>query len=491
VEGNAAEQSTGQASVDRQFLNLRKMDKRIMIGAAIAAVIAIAAVVLMTAPRQGGIVGCTEEAKICPDGSAVGRVAPTCEFAPCPGTGPLPLPPITGNADDTGATPSGIMTVVDANNQFAFEMYSKLNSEPENAGKNLFFSPYSISTALAMTYEGAVGQTANEMATVFHFPTDAGVRRSAYARIYNSLNAPGGTSELSTANALWAQKDYSFLDSYFSTVGKYYMGNVTNLDFIAKTEESRITINKWVEAQTKNRIVDLIPQGILTPMTRLVLTNAIYFKGKWATQFKPDNTHDGDFRVSGSKTVTAKMMSLSGTSFNYTEDGLMQVLELPYDGNDLSMLVLLPKGDDISSMEASLTAEKLSQIKSGLRETELPVTLPKFKFETKSFLAEILKAMGMPTAFDPNSADFSGMNGALPGTEESLYISAVIHQAFVEVNEEGTEAAAATAVIMTKATAVMPSVIFTADHPFIFLIQEKSTGEILFLGKVTDPTAAN
>ena len=381
--------------------------------------------------------------------------------------------------DDSGASQEKVNAVVNANNQFALELYSKLNEE--NAGKNIFFSPYSISVALAMTYEGARGQTAEEMQSVLHFPADPEVRRPAFARIYNQINKRGKKYKLSTANALWAQKDYPFLDEYFNTVEKYYGGKVTNLDFVGDPENSRITINKWVEAQTNNKIKDLIPEGVIDAATRLVLTNAIYFKGTWFKQFDKKNTVERDFKISPTNSVKVQMMHLDDkkAKFNYTETKDLKILELPYSGGDLSMLILLPK-DSIEQLESELTIENLNNWTARLKEEEVSIYLPRFKFETKYFMAKTLREMGMSSAF--GNADFSGMTG-----RRDLYISNVIHQAFVEVNEEGTEAAAATAVVM-KEVAIMKK-LFNADHPFIFIIREKETGNILFLGRVSDPTS--
>ena len=370
-------------------------------------------------------------------------------------------------------------SVVEANNQFSFELYSKYKSKDGN----IFFSPYSISTALAMTYEGARGKTADEMQAVFHFPKDETLRRNSFLESYNGINKEGKAYTLKTANALWAQKDYPFLDSYFSLVKQYYGGNVTNLDFAGQTEESRLTINKWVEEQTNNKIKDLIPKGILDSLTRLVLTNAIYFKGMWVMQFDKAKTIEKDFEISPGKTVKAMMMSLTGEEavFKYAEEEDLQVLELPYKGEELSMLILLPKKGGMDSLEAILNAQQISELRKGLHKQRVDVYLPKFKFETKYFMKDTLKKMGMPTAFSM-AADFSGMNG-----KKELYIYQVIHQAFVEVNEEGTEAAAATAVVMRLKSMAPMKIIFNADHPFIFLIQEKDTGNILFLGRVSEP----
>jgi serpin B len=328
------------------------------------------------------------------------------------------------------------------------------------------------------------------MQQVLHFQENDLDRRSSFASFYNTINAGNKEYQLSTANALWAQKDYPFLEEYLKVNKQYYSAKVTNLDFKTKTEESRQTINKWVEEQTNNKIKNLIPQGNIDPMTRLVLTNAIYFKGDWKLQFDKTKTKKEDFKVNETKTVQADMMRLKEgkEKFNYGENEQLQIIELPYKGEKLSMLVVLPKESNLQGIEEELNSEKLSEWKKLLTKKEVYVYLPKFKFETKYFMAENLSKMGMPTAFS-SDADFTGMIDANK-TDEKLYISSVIHQAFVQVDEEGTEAAAATAVIM-KVTSAGPMEIpeFRADHPFIFIIQENSTDSILFMGKVVDPTA--
>jgi serpin B len=384
--------------------------------------------------------------------------------------------------DDTGATKEGVNAVVNANNQLAFELYSQFKEESKDS--NIFFSPYSISIALTMTYEGAKGQTAEEMQSVLHIPEDANVRRPNFARIFNEINKKDKKYKLSTANALWAQKDYSFLKEYTNNVEKYYGGKVTNLDFTRESEKSRQIINKWVEDQTNNKIKDLIPKGVLNAYTRLVLTNAIYFKGTWVKQFDEKETKEDDFRIDSSNTVKVSMMRLigDGVKFNYAETDEIQILEMPYRGKDVSMLIILPKGNNFANIEKSITLEKLSEWKNMLNEQRVDIFIPRFKFKTKYFMAKALSDMGMPTAFG-STADFSGMDGT-----RDLFIQNVIHQAFVEVNEEGTEAAAATGVVM-GITSVGPRIpIFRADHPFIFIIQESETGNILFLGRVSDPS---
>jgi len=375
---------------------------------------------------------------------------------------------------------SDVNNVVNSSNQFAFDLYSNLKGEKGN----IFFSPYSLSTAMAMAYEGARGQTAEEIRQVFHYPDDINVLRRGYTETINQINKKDKKYELRTANALWAQKSYPFSPEYFKTVEKYYGGKVTNVDFARDTENSRLTINKWVEDQTNNRIRDLIPQGAINSLTRLVLTNAIYFKGNWETQFPKKNTKEADFRVSADKKVRVPMMFIREGKFNYTENEALQLLELPYAGNELSMLVLLPR-NELSEVEPYLKADKIKNLKENLRQEEVDVYLPRFKFETKYLMGGeqgILGRMGMPTAFSETQADFSGMTG-----RPDLYITEVVHQAFVEVNEEGTEAAAATGIIM-GAKAVLIKKVFRADRPFIFFIQEKRTGAILFFGRVMEPT---
>ena len=369
---------------------------------------------------------------------------------------------VTPTADDSGVTPEGINSVVDANNQFAFDMYLEFK---EKEG-NIFFSPYSISTALTMTYEGAKGTTAEEMQTVLHIPENPEIRRPAFASIYNEIN----------------KKDKKYMLST-NTVERYYGGKITNLDFISESEKSRQIINTWIEDNTNNKIKNLIPPGVLNTNTRMVLTNAIYFKGNWVKQFDIKNTREEDFKTSSGNNVRASMMSLTekDTKFNYAETDNLQVLEMPYVGEEVSMLVFLPKEDNLSALEESLNFEKISELKGTLKEQQIKVYFPKFKFEIKSTLNEPLRNLGMISAF--NNADFSGMDGT-----KDLQISAVIHQAFVEVNEEGTEAAAATGVVMGT-TSIGPRIpIFRADHPFVFLIQERKSGNILFMGRVSDPT---
>ena len=395
--------------------------------------------------------------------------------------------------DDIGSTQEGVQEVVDANNRFAFDLYSELDKSDQ---KNIFYSPYSISTALAMTYEGAKGETADQMKSVFHFP-ESDILRPNSAAIYNDINKVNEAYELKTGNALWVQYDFQLLEEYTDRVEQYYGGKTENLDFAEETEKSRQIINSYIEEQTNNKIKDLIPKNILSSLTKLVLTNAIYFKGTWEWEFDDSDTREQDFRVTANDTVKTPMMSMKPDEarFNYADLEKLQILELPYKGEEISMLILLPKqgeeydfetGEstvyDYTLNDIELSIEKLEEYKSEMQETNLDsVALPKFEFDTKYFMGDTLSLMGMPIAFS-SGADFSGMNGI-----KQLFISNVIHQAYVKVDEKGTEAAAATAVVM-KDTAAMPRNVFRADHPFIFIIQEKETGNILFMGRVVDPT---
>jgi serpin B len=286
------------------------------------------------------------------------------------------------------------------------------------------------------------------------------------------------------ANSLWPQQGYPFLDEYLALLRKHYGVAITAVDYQRAAEEARTRINDWVAAKTEERIQNLIPPGILDGLTRLVLVNAIYFKGKWQTQFKEADTQDDAFRVAAEQTVQAPMMS-KRVKARYASQSAFDILELPYVGGEVALVVLLPKEiDGLQALEAELSAENVARWLDALTERDVFVFLPRFQMTSRFRLDKTLAAMGMADAFREIAADFSGMDGQL----HWLYIGAVLHQAFVEVNEEGTEAAAATAVVMeTKAMPVrLP--IFRADHPFVFLIRENRTGSILFAGRLVDPT---
>ena len=379
-------------------------------------------------------------------------------------------------------TPDGAGNVAAGNNQFAFDLYRHLADDPVYAGENLFFSPYSISSALAITCEGARGTTADEIGAVLHLPANGTLRREGFAAIDAGLNQGSGNYTLRTANALWAEKTYAFLPEYIDVAARWYGANVTNLDFIENPGGSREAINRWVEEKTEEKIRDLLPPGSIDSMTRLVITNAIYFKGTWAEQFNPDRTTEEGFRVDSGTTVPVRMMH-GDAIYPYTETEALRVLEMPYacgNGTELSMLVLLPKEDDLVAVEENLDAEKVMNLRESLTSQQVEVFFPKFTLETEYSLPRALAAMGMPTAFT-DDADLSGMDGT-----RDLFITGVFHKAFVDVNEEETAAAAATGIAVGGG--VTP--VFCADHPFVFLIIEKDSGAILFMGRIVNPESS-
>ncbi len=387
-------------------------------------------------------------------------------------------------ADDSGATVEGIEVVEKANNEFALKLYSKLAKD--NEGENLFFSPYSISTALAMTYEGAESKTAEEIREVFGFPEEDDARRPAMAALYNRLNPENPEYELKTANALWIQDSFKILNDFTDTIERYYVGSAKNVDFEGDTEKSRETINDWVAQKTNDIINELFPEGSITPLTRLVLTNAIYFKGDWVMEFDEDLTEDSPFRVNDTTTVDVPMMRSIERKYGYYEDDSVQILELGYKGDRLSMLVILPEDEDLASLEETISLEKVSEWREGIVERDLNIYLPKFKLDTKYDLKKQLDSLGMPLAFTPpsqNGADFSGITG-----KRDLFVGAIVHDAFISVDEVGTEAAAATGVEMRLEMAMEGPPVFRANRPFLFLIQEKESGNILFLGRVINPS---
>jgi serine protease inhibitor len=383
-----------------------------------------------------------------------------------------------------GTDSPGVASAVGGNTRFALDLYRILRPTPGN----LFLSPYSISVALAMTYAGARGETAAQMARTLGFDPDQKELHAAFAALEARLREVGkrGAVQLSVANRLWPHRKYAFLKDYLGLLRRFYGVRVTPVDY-GDEEAARRTINAWVEEQTRHKIRDLIPPGVLTDLTRLVLANAIYFKGSWSSPFEVSLTSAAPFRVTPDQQAQVKMMARK-TGFGYREFSGLQVLDLPYAGDDLSMIVLLPSEQDaprgrdaLAQLEDALTAENLERWTGNLIETEVQVFLPRFEVTFSVRLDGALVSLGMADVFS-GQADFSGMDGS-----KELYIGAVLHKAFVVVNEEGTEAAAATAVIVFGLSMPRPAPVFRADHPFLFLICEKRTGSILFLGRVVNP----
>lgn len=361
-------------------------------------------------------------------------------------------------------------------NQLTFDLYKQLSAQEDG---NLFLSPYGVASALAMVYGGARGETAQQMDDTLHFGGQ-GATHPAFSFLREKLNGiqKKGDVQLSVANSLWPQEDYTFLPDYLGMTKEFYGSEIVAVDFKGDTEAARLRINNWVEAKTMDRIKNLIKENMLTASTKLVLANAIYFKGNWANSFDPKMTRQALFTVKPGTEAMVSMMMRSD-DFNRAQGKDFQALELPYEGNDLSMLILLPeKAGGLPALENALNAETLASLEFNKR--EVMVQLPKFKQESTLELGRHLAAMGMPLAFS-DQADLSGMNG-----KGGLFIDWVVHKAFVEVNEEGTEAAAATAVGIRPTS--MPAM-FIANHPFLFLIRENSTGTILFIGRVADPSS--
>jgi len=389
------------------------------------------------------------------------------------------LTPLVCNGQESevpGADPA--RELASGNSAFALDLYQALRDRPGN----LFISPYSVSSALALTYGGARGNTATQMAEALHFGLEGGSLHEAFGSLNGDLKergTPGGI-ELSLANALWGQKDEKFLDSFTDLGRKHYGAELRSMDFAGDPGGAVEEINTWASDETGGKITDLIEPGMLNAATTLVISNATYFNGGWASKFESKKTWEEPFWVASDSSAMVDMMHQT-RRFRYTETSELKILELPYVGGDLSMIVLLPKErTGLAGAERFLTLKSLRIWLRQLREEDLIVSLPRFKAGSDLLLNDALRGLGMTDAFSAGSADFSGMAGS-----KDLFIDAVVHKAVVEVAEEGTEAAASTAVVMKKGPAPKQ---FRADHPFIFMIRDKTSGSILFLGRIVDPT---
>jgi serpin B len=377
--------------------------------------------------------------------------------------------------------------LVAGNSAFALDLYQRLAQE--QGDENLFYSPYSISLALAMTYAGARGQTEQQMADTLHYtlpqdrlhPAFNALDQALISRGEGAAGQDGEGFRLNIANAIWGQESYTFLEPFLDTLAQNYGAGLRVLDFAGAPEMARVIINDWVSEKTEGRIEELIPQGALSPVTRLVLTNAVYFNAAWARPFEAGLTSDGAFHLLDGGEANVPMMHQTA-SFGYAAGPGYQAVELPYDGNELSMVVLVPDAGDFRAFEASLDAERLAEIVGALEHHEVALTMPRFGFDASFGLNDALQAMGIEDAFS-DAADFSGMTG-----DTELFISSVIHQAFVSVDEAGTEAAAATAVVMAAKGLPSEPVQLTVDRPFIFAIRDIQTSALLFVGRVLDPS---
>lgn len=385
---------------------------------------------------------------------------------------------IYASPDSVALNSGDVAAVVQGNNAFAFDLYTVVAHEKGN----LFLSPFSISSALAMTYAGARGQTASQMEKALHFDSASAGLNSGFSELMKRFNASGKSYQLSVANALWGQTGILFYPEFVNVTEKYYGAGFMEVDYAGNTEGARRAINSWVEAKTNNKIVDLIKEGVLDSLTRLVLTNAIYFKGRWELQFRPEETKEAPFYVTAEVKPNVAMMYQLG-EFRYAETDDLQILELPYVGGEMVMNIVLPRPHtDLASLESSLHTAQFESWLETMSVKTVEVFLPRFKMERDLSLGGTLQSLGMKDAFSENDADFSGMSTTF------LYITQVIHKAFVEVNEEGTEAAAATAVVMgTKSAAMDEPPVFRADHPFFFVIRDVHSGSILFMGRLADP----
>jgi serpin B len=389
-------------------------------------------------------------------------------------------------ADESEIADVDLNQLAAGNRAFALDLYHELQSSKDN----LFFSPYSISSALAMTYAGAEGNTAEEMATVLHFLLEENKLHSAFNALDQSLQDlakqeipqdAGEPFQLNIANAIWGQKSYHFESDFLDTLAANYGAGLRLLDYIQEPEQSRQSINEWISEQTQERIQDLIPQGAINADTRLVLSNAIFFKASWLEPFEESLTEDKLFYSLGGDRMVSMMSLGSDVSFLYYQGEGFQAVDLPYQGGQTSLLVLLPDQGNFKEFEARLNTDQLDQIIRDLAYRPMYLSFPKFEFESEVNLTSTLAEMGMPNAFN-EGADFSGMTGA-----KELFISDVFHKAFVSVDEDGTEAAASTAVVMRLTSAPDNPLLLEVNRPFLFLIRDHQTDSILFLGRVLEP----
>ncbi len=390
------------------------------------------------------------------------------------------------------ATAGDLATLVEGNNRFAFDLYQALREDTDG---NLIFSPYSVSQALAMVYAGARGDTEREMQDTLHFLLPQGDLHPAFNALDLALarqaedaardDEEGQPFRLNIANAIWGQEGHEFLQEYLVTLARNYGAGLRLADFVGAPEEARQTINGWVSEETEQKIQDLIPPGALTPDTRLVLTNAIYFNAAWLYQFEESVTRDEPFNLLDGSQVSVPTMR-QREDFLYASGEGYQAIALPYYGSNMAMLIVLPDAGQFESFEAALDAGTLGSIRGALQMQDVIVTLPRFDFESEASLSDALFKMGMPSAFTGGVADFSGIDGT-----QELFISDVLHKATITLDENGTEAAAATAVIM-ELTSAMPDPVepveMRIDHPFIFTIYDVQSGATLFAGRVLDPS---
>ena len=368
-------------------------------------------------------------------------------------------------------------------NEFAFDLYRAVSADEKEAGKNLFFSPISIHTAFSVLYEGARGNTAQQLLEAFRFEPDRGARHEAVSSAAASIGRGDGRSELSLANALWVAEWFAPYDSYLEAARGAYGATVDTVDF---TDEADAVprINTWASDNTNEKIEDVIAQKDVNSSTAMVITNAIYFKGTWTTQFDEGYTREGGFTREDGSTTLADFMEVTA-DFDYAAYDGYQVLRMPYEGDRLSMLVVLPgDSDGLGRLAGDLSAAAVDGWISGMDRLEVQVIMPKFEAKTNYDLKTILESLGVTDAFDKKLADLTGIGQTLKGR---IYVEKASHDAYVAVDENGTEAAAATAIIAAVDSAPPPPPAFVADRPFLFIIHDSETGAVLFMGRLADP----
>jgi len=383
---------------------------------------------------------------------------------------------------------SQVESLASGNTDFSLSFYNEIN---ENNG-NIVFSPFSISLALSMALAGAETTTEAGMLEALQFTLpEAEVHPAFNALLLQIEESQQGAKnkdkddefKLNIANSIWGQSGFDFKEAFLNTLAQNYGAGMYNVDFAQQPEDARVAINDWVEDETEDKIKDLIPPGAINPLTRLVLANAIYFNGSWLIPFDEENTHDAEFTLLDGSTTTVDMMALAGESFNYLDGENYQVVQLPYFSTDFIMTIIVPDSDAFADVENALSVEMLDEIRNTVSNQPVDIQLPKYDFETTVNANEPLAALGMAEAFDMNAADFTGIT-----QEQGLYITDVLHKATITVDEGGTEAAAATAIIIgIKSAMPEEAVSLVIDRPFLFFIQHQPTGSILFMGRVTQP----
>ena len=383
-----------------------------------------------------------------------------------------------------GASSAATQQVVSANTKFAFQLYRHL-SDIALFGENVFFSPFSVSSALANVYAGAKGTTKTQMAEALNLDDVTENVHEGFRDLFITFNDPTNNYTLQVANGLFGRKGFSFLETYLNLASRCYDANLKTVDFVGDPDGSRKHINDWTAKKTNQKIKELFEEGAIDTDSILVIVNAIYFKGVWSIPFDTEHTVSAPFHLSPSRQVPMEMMTLKGERFRYADNIALdcKIVELPYAGDEVSMYVFLPNAvDGLSKLEKSLSVDLFNSAMSNMRKFTVDVIIPKFKLMEKSKLKAILMSMGMQNVFDAGTADLSGIDG-----RRNLVVSDVVHQAYVDVNEEGTEATAATGVHIQLTSMQVGQPIFKADHPFLFLIREKTSGSVLFMGRLNEP----